>query len=862
MDPQSGAVNTFASNIPAALPLNSIPSGGVGEVGVLGANPYSGGAVSIMSDEAQRPKGRMRVSKACDRCRSQKIKCSGTYPCSTCVKSKKDCKYTQLYAGDKNDLQPSVQQQKAKSVGHNNHNFNNNNGSSQSNSNSNDNKKRQLSEGLEDDDTYSVSGGTSGNTNAYNRNKRTFDADDPKYVEHLENRIQYLENLLSNDCTSTFKEDSTEKEDDPSKWPSLISTSSKWRVSRRHQNMLTSGLCGYIYKGLSEESRKQVVVPRTQYFGWNMSGVHYLTPEKLPETPSIDELSKEVIDELINFFMKEVNSLFAILHETVFREQVELYRKIQIQQKEEQDEREKKDSRPKRKETTSSNSNSKEDVDKKEKDSRTHQTKLFSAKLYLVLAIAIRFTEFQKPSGPSIEMLRLEEKLFKYSNRIVEILSFEWESFELIQSWLLISFYLRISHRQNSSNQALGRAITMTRSMGLGFESSGAYDATPYELLKAKRIFWCVYTFDRLFGLQQGRYCGIRENDTYRKFPSKDYNLEKDDWLTLLAFAMLRIARVSNFVHTLSVDTPSMPKFEQINQELAELEEWFSENDIVDDSIVSDLSLVKSQIKLHYYDLVISIHGKVLFNFMGRKINYLGFRLDMILNSCQGTVKILNQVNKVKLLTTPWYFTMLLLYNVGIIAATLINSSLYIREAKEIFKNSINLICIIKKSTVKNEEGKVIFRERFKMAKECLWALKMTNHIVLLRLQEDLSDLNQIGIDHGSADVNRQVFTQFGKNTGEERIGEQIFTGNIPKNQIYGLQLQENNKRRRKQDGSGSQTNSTSSPDLSASQNLSNNQNNTDFIPSYDILNTQQIDNDLISNLQWFDQWLDFNHDF
>jgi hypothetical protein len=36
---------------------------------------------------------RRRVSKACDECNKRKVKCDGKFPCSTCVKSGKECTY-------------------------------------------------------------------------------------------------------------------------------------------------------------------------------------------------------------------------------------------------------------------------------------------------------------------------------------------------------------------------------------------------------------------------------------------------------------------------------------------------------------------------------------------------------------------------------------------------------------------------------------------------------------------------------------------------------------------------------------------------------------------------------------------------
>ena len=45
-------------------------------------------------DQNGASKQRMRVVKACDRCRSHKIKCSGECPCATCLKQAKECTFS------------------------------------------------------------------------------------------------------------------------------------------------------------------------------------------------------------------------------------------------------------------------------------------------------------------------------------------------------------------------------------------------------------------------------------------------------------------------------------------------------------------------------------------------------------------------------------------------------------------------------------------------------------------------------------------------------------------------------------------------------------------------------------------------
>lgn len=741
-------------------------------------------------------KGRMRVSKACDRCRTQKIKCTGTYPCTTCVKHKKDCTFShpQALPGRlPNDAAPDTSS-----------------------------------------DTYRVPEPTYHGDDRFAQLTAGLPIVRPPqahYVSHLENRVQYLELLLLNDNRTTFRphhdrDEDHEDDEDDEVVRVLTSLSSKWRYLRRHQNGLIIELCSAMYDTLSDESRRQVVVPRTQLFGWNMSGCHYLLSDALPSLPDFVLPRENAF--YIDYFFREINPLFAILHETVFREQVDAYNKIFD------------DNAVHTKQSAL------------ERDAKRHQTKLFLAMLCLIYLLALRFTEFQKPDGPSQDALVTEERLFKYSHRVVSTLAFEWESIELIQLLLLISLYLRVAHRQTSSYMAMGHAITMTRSMGLAVASTPMAHMTDYEQLKARRVFWCVFSFDRLFGLQSGRYRGLNDEGIRRPYPSMDFEaeVEKDDWLTVPAFAMVHIARLANFVHTSARDNYELVKFQQINLEVLKLNLWMDANGFDNDADIfsagssdSVSSLVKVQVKLHFYDLILSIHGRVLFNFVGRRIANNALKLEMVVEALQSIVKLLNKVQVAGLLYSPWYIHMLLMMNVGVNALTMIHGGVRISESRHLIENAMRLLKFLKNLPVRNEKGKVVHTARFKMVKECLWALKMCNHILALRMEECQKDLTRIGIDHGPSDVNKQVFNNFGysNNEGDKKRRKKLEENDDKFNEVL-EQHRNRGEKLRSADTTPTNRQATTTPVSAASSGKG------------------QL-NDLLGNLQWFDQWLDFNYD-
>lgn len=620
---------------------------------------------------------------------------------------------------------------------------------------------------------------------------------DPSYTAYLENRVHYLESLLSSSHLSNIKNVRDIDPDSDTLIELLRHSLSKWRASARPQNVLIIDLCKSLYSGLPQEYKEQVKLPRAQFFGWNLSGCNYLKPDPLPQMVDISELSEESRAYYLDFFFQEINPLYAILHESVFREQVLAYVK----------------------QTKSSSA-------------QTNVTALFLAMLCLVYVLSIRFTEFMNPRGPSMELLQLEEKLFKYSHHVIQLFSFEYESFELIQCWLLVALYLRIAHRQTSCTAALSRAVSMCRSMGLMRNISAIAKVSKYDLLKAKRIFFAVYSFDRLIGLLGGTPRGINHDDITREFPGFDYEYEsrEDEWITLPSFAMLRIAMVANFLRADTADNYDLLKAQQINKEITVLQNWLNENgfDDVHDIFPGDGSgrensnLVKAVVKLHFYDMILNIHGKLLFGYVGKRVVSEGMHVEKVMEANEGVIYLLKKIEANNCLYAPWYVNLLLLFTVGVNCLVFINASIFLKQSRRLMKDSMALLQKFQASPVRDENDRFIFKDRFKMVGECIWVLKMTNKIMSLSYKNLMAELEELGTDPGSNDVNMQYFTQFG-------VAERHKKDDLEKI------MEDQNKRETK-----SQTEAPAA-----------------FFPQPE---TSDFGGDnFLGNIQWFDQWLDFD---
>lgn len=761
----------------------------------------NGGETNAVPPPGGPEKARLRVNKACDRCRTHKVKCSGSQPCTNCVKHSVECVFRT--AG-----QPAT---------------NNLAGVSTSSAASHDGlapasemsipdylapPRKKLRSAFSPDPfpNHSEKHANAPSTPNYHSHALPVvqkNYSDPSYTAYLENRVHYLENLLSDHLNGHIKNVGRINPDTSDVADLMRHTASKWRSSRRHQNALVIELCKALYEGLDPDAKLKVTVPRTQYFGWNLSGCNYLKPEPLPQLPDIKLLNEATKTHYVDFFFREINPLYAILHETVFREQIVAFNK----------------------QTNSG--------------APTNVTALFQAMLCLVYALSNRFVQFMATDGPNMEMLRLEEKLFKYSHKVLQIFSFEWESFELIQCWLLATLYLRITHRQTAANSAFGHAISMCRSMGLFRDRKVTADVSTYDLLKAKRIFFSIYCFDRIIFLQAGRYRALNEFDIIRPFPSFDFVKESagDDWITLPAFAMIHIARVSNYLHTNSSDNYDLLKSQQINKEIYLLQGWLSENGFDD---VHDIfpyegcggtvsHMMKAIVKLHFYDLLLAIHGKLLFSYFGKRLASEGMQIEKVVEANEGVIYLLNKLKNANCLYAPWYINLLLLFNVGINCLVFINAGVFLVESRRLMKESMNLLNIYQDSPVKNEKGKLVFHERFKMVKECIWVFKMTNKIMSLSFQKSLADIEEYGTDPGSAEVNQQYFSQFGLMKRKKKDDLEKLMEDQSKREYYGK----------------SSVNEESSPGTVPSQPASDAFGNDNFL----------------GNLQWFDQWLDFNQE-
>lgn len=676
-------------------------------------------------------KGRIRVAKACERCKSKKTKCDGMAPCRSCVKHNLECVYA-----PSTYVKPSGE------------------------TNEEDEPTVISAQTL----TAAVDAANQAKTMA-EKKQAIMDIKKPVIMAKLRDRITVLENdlnRLSNlirtgdqrhfysgrgqaeliglvpyrpllDGKEASGEDPPEapdghktgnniqRRDRPRKAQEENAGSMvylctddtntikpyrpKMRYSRRYANSLAFKFGKELIKGLPADLVNQVKVPRMQHYGWNMSGGHYIKPRKIP--PPVSLLDDPEARILLAYFFDKINPLHAILHKPMFMEQYDMCLLTP----------------------------------------NKAQCRLFLALFHVVCAIAMRFMEICENAKFSDG---LEEKLFDDAFATLQAFAFEWESVEIIQGFLLMAVYLRVCHRQTSAWSVLGTAIRMCTGMGLMHKPNAGTRLTDYEDLKRRRVFWACFVLDRTFCIEYGRHFSLREHDF--SIPICPVYVD-DGWQTKISHAFVQFClTLGDLVYDRDFDLNS----DEIIGVKARIMAW---NDSMSDlGLGSDTDLDKFNLppalvghfRLSYYNSLFFIHMRQVFGLVGVQWDAPYIDRQLYAECVRGVTNVASTLSSLNQLKTPWWMSLCTLFHAGCIALLLIYHQI------ETVEMGTHLAKIIQLVTEIAQDG------RFIMAKECLWSLKTLNHMVHMKLGQTLDLLKDIGLDHGSATINKGNFSSMG----------------------------------------------------------------------------------------------------
>lgn len=502
----------------------------------------------------------------------------------------------------------------------------------------------------------------------------------------------------------------------------FLGSVSQWRVFARSQLLLLRDLCTSNYQQIPNLSASELRLPRMQNYGWNKSGVQYLEKPSLPDRPEYD--FSPVSGELLDHFFKEINPLFGILS-TKFHSFFELnYTNFM-------------------KASSHTSLKSKSDIH------------LHSALLYFVFAISIRFTEFSRPEGPRKEWLQLESKCFEYAYRVVEILSFEFFSLELIQGWLLVTLYLRITNNQRSMMRALDLVNCMARTMGLQ-ESRVAKTKAESTRRKATHLFWTVFTFDQLFSIQLGRRSFWREEEISVPFPDETDPLWKDNESSSEQLAMFKLALLAHDVQRTKWADIDEATVTGCAGRIEATYRWLRECGMM--NLLSP-SKCREQIMLHFYDIAFAFQGPFLFNYLGKSYPFQGLDIEIILDYMEDVMNLTQTSIDQKRDRSPWYNSLTLVFIVGTYSLILVNGGVLGHKPRKLLGQALETLNHFASYTT--ADGDTLFPK----ATECVWALSQGIKSVQFRFEQDAKLILTMDMGDHSAYVNEPNFGLMGKYT-------------------------------------------------------------------------------------------------
>lgn len=479
------------------------------------------------------------------------------------------------------------------------------------------------------------------------------------------------------------------------------------RYSRRYGSYLPYRLGLALSNDLPKKMKTQVDVPRIQTYGWNMSGRHYLTPRNIPKPAIL--LSEQLARRLMDYYFENINPLFAILHREMFMKQFEAYLL----------------------------------------DPGQKMCRLFMAILHALCALSMRFCEI---SDNEVFEDKLEEKLFDDAYDTFHAFTFEWESVEIVQGYLLLYLYVRSCHRQSSSWSVLGTAIRMVFGLGLMNNLHVRSDATDYEVLKQERVFWACLVMDRLFCVEAGRHFSFKKEDIFLDVP---HEFVDDGWQTPISNALLRLC--------LSLNDLSYDRDLQLDTDIVKgtkncLREWNDamhtcgfDSDTELDAFKAFPAAMVGHLRLTYYHSLLFIHMRSVFGLVDLQWTTSQIDQQLYAYCVRGVVAVVTELDKLDQLKTSWWLQLSTMFYAGVVAGLLIYNQVMVTEMGQCLNKIIELLTEISK------DG------RFYMAKECEWSLKSINHIVYLKMTQARSVLDSAGIDHGPPAINRGHFSSMGK---------------------------------------------------------------------------------------------------
>jgi len=237
---------------------------------------------------------------------------------------------------------------------------------------------------------------------------------------------------------------------------------------------------------------------------------------------------------------------------------------------------------------------------------------------------------------------------------------------------------------------ALDQANCMARSMGLHLSEMSELQEKKLGKIDAKKVFWCLYTFDQLYSIQIGReaFWSRKENITV-DIPTRDDTSKSDECFPLPFYGMLKLSLLAKDISEMHVDGLIFENKTIVIQKLDKMYQWLFSNGFFDNGDPLNAignkneSFFREQVLLQFYDISFCFYGPFLQSYVTKDFSSAFVEVEGIIQCWNGVLHIFKAFKKDLILKRPWPLNIMLIFCVGITSLVMVNKELSAARATE-----------------------------------------------------------------------------------------------------------------------------------------------------------------------------------
>ncbi|KAF4539541.1 C6 transcription factor [Lasiodiplodia theobromae] len=209
---------------------------------------------------------------------------------------------------------------------------------------------------------------------------------------------------------------------------------------------------------------------------------------------------------------------------------------------------------------------------------QTHDDPVFLCRLFVVFALGELYSKKTAVAGnrrtvPGTAFFLQAMSLFQDLHEEADV--------DYIETLLIMSFYSHALNRKNTAYTYAGLALRLSLTLGLHRNITYDKSISAVEIENRRRVWWTVYTFDRMCSSKLGHPVMIRDEDIDAPLPSTDglTPAERDEFLDAeQLIANVKLARITGNILNLIYSIPGAQQeinfVRNVHKILNSLKEW------------------------------------------------------------------------------------------------------------------------------------------------------------------------------------------------------------------------------------------------------------------------------------------------